>query len=80
MIYVLIAAVVLCILCSAFFSASEMSFSSANRIRLENAAEEGNKAAARAVKIIEKFEDPCRLSWSATTSSTSQLLPWARCW
>lgn len=57
MTYVLIAGVVLCILCSAFFSASEMSFSSANRIRLENAAEEGNKAAARAVKIIEKFED-----------------------
>ena len=57
MTYVLIAGVVLCILCSAFFSASEMSFSSANRIRLENASEEGNKAAARAVKIIEKFED-----------------------
>ena len=42
-IYYIIAAVV-CVALSAFFSASEMALSSANRIRLENLAEDGKKA------------------------------------
>ena len=47
----------ICLALSAFFSASEMSFSSANRIRLENQAEDGSKLAALAVRIIDQFDD-----------------------
>ncbi len=42
---------------SALFSAAEMAFSSANRIRLENAAESGDKSAAAACKIFDKYDD-----------------------
>ncbi len=53
----LIIGFVLCILLSAFFSASEMSFSSSSDLRLENLRDEGNKKAARACKIKENFDD-----------------------
>lgn len=52
-----IAAIVLLIFCSAFFSASEMTYSSANRVRLENAMEDGSSAARMAVKISDNFDD-----------------------
>ena len=52
-----IIAAVLCVALSAFFSASEMALSSANRIRLENLAENGSRAAALAVKIIDRFDN-----------------------
>ncbi len=42
---------------SAFFSASEMVFSAANRMRLENAAEDGNRSAKLALKIVDKFDN-----------------------
>ncbi|NLC73025.1 MAG: HlyC/CorC family transporter [Ruminococcaceae bacterium] len=42
---------------SAFFSASEMVFLSANRIRLENSAESGSKLAALALKVITNFDN-----------------------
>ncbi len=51
-----IVACVVCIVLSAFFSGSEMSLSSANRIRLENLAEDGNRSAALAVKVIDRFD------------------------
>jgi CBS domain containing-hemolysin-like protein len=51
-----ILAAVACILLSAFFSAAEMALSSANRIRLENLAEDGNRAAAAAVKVIDRYD------------------------
>ena len=35
--------IVICICCSAFFSASEMAVSSCNHMRLENAAEDGEE-------------------------------------
>ena len=54
---VYIVGIVLCIIASAFFSASEMSFSSCNKIRLENAMEEGNKSAKEALHITEHFDD-----------------------
>ncbi|MBQ2690506.1 MAG: HlyC/CorC family transporter, partial [Solobacterium sp.] len=57
MITVIIAAIAACIACSAFFSASEMSYSSCNKVRLENAMEDGDKAAARAVKITDRYDD-----------------------
>lgn len=49
--------ILVCLLCSAFFSASEMAFSSCNRIRLEHMAENGSRSAAVAVKILERFDD-----------------------
>ena len=56
MIYYLLG-ILLCLVLSAFFSASEMSFSSCNRVRLEHMAENGNKAAGVAVRILEKYDD-----------------------
>ena len=52
-----IIAALACILLSAFFSASEMALSSANRIRLENLAENGSRAAALAVRTLDRFDD-----------------------
>ncbi len=53
----LIIGIIVCIALSAFFSASEMAFSSANEIRLENSAEEGSRKAGRASYILKHFED-----------------------
>ena len=53
----IITAIVICVIGSAFFSAAEMAYSSCNRIRLENMADEGNEKAARAYKITEKYDD-----------------------
>ena len=47
----------ICLALSAFFSGAEMAFSSANRIRLENQAEDGSRLAALAVRIIDHYDD-----------------------
>ena len=47
----------ICILLSAFFSSSEMSFSSCNVLRIENLKDEGNKKAQKAYLITNKFDD-----------------------
>ena len=52
--YVAIAAF---IMLSALSSAAEMAYSSANRLRLENMGENGNKAAALACKIYDRYDD-----------------------
>ncbi len=57
MITVYVIAIIVCILLSGFFSASEMSFSSSNKIRLENMVEEGSKAAEVALYLSEHFDD-----------------------
>ena len=49
--------IVLLIACSAFFSASEMAYSSCNSLRLENLRDEGSRRAAIAVKILNHFDD-----------------------
>ena len=49
--------IIVCILCSAFFSASEMSYSACNKMRLEHESENGNRRAGLAFKIAERFDD-----------------------
>ena len=56
-IYIIFLGIALCLGFSAFFSASEMSFSSCNSLRLENARDDGSKKAGTAVKILEKYDD-----------------------
>lgn len=56
-IYLVIVGIVVCVALSAFFSASEMSYSSCNTIRLENERDDGSKRAGYAVKITEHFDD-----------------------
>ena len=51
--YILI--IVLMVILSAFFSASEISFNASNKMRLKKAAEDGDKSASLAYKISEDF-------------------------
>ena len=44
------------VLMSAFFSASETAFTSVNKIRLKNYANEGNKKATRALKLLDDYD------------------------
>lgn len=46
-----------CICLSAFFSASEMAFSSCNTMRLESAQKDGSKMAGKALKVASRFDD-----------------------
>jgi len=50
-------AVIVLVCLSAFFSASEMSFSSTNKLRLENMVDDGIGGAKLALKVAEKFDD-----------------------
>lgn len=49
-------ALIVCVALSAFFSGSEMSLSSANRLRLENAAEDGDRRARTALNLLDRFD------------------------
>ena len=51
-----IALIVILIAMSAFFSASETALTSANRIRLKNMADNGNRAAARTLRILQRYD------------------------
>ena len=46
-----------CIVLSAFFSAAEMSYSSLNRLRIDNAAEGGSRRARIAARIADSYDD-----------------------
>ena len=48
--------IVAMIMFSAFFSASETAISSVNRIRLKNMADNGHRGAARALRILGKYD------------------------
>ena len=56
-IYWYVAGIIVCIFLSNFFSSAEMAYSSCNRMRLENAMEDGSKRAALAVKIIDRYDN-----------------------
>lgn len=49
--------IVVCLIISAFFSASEMAFSSLNRVRMKSMAEQGNNKAQMVLDMLEKYDD-----------------------
>ena len=55
--YLVLAGIAACLVCSAFFSATEMSYSSCNPMRLENLSDEGSKKAKRANYIVQHYDD-----------------------
>lgn len=48
--------IIVCIIMSAYFSATETAFSSLNKIRVKNMAEKGNKRAILAMKLSENYD------------------------
>lgn len=54
--YAYLIAILLLLCCSALFSACETAFSSVNKIRLKHAAQQGDKAAGRALALAESFD------------------------
>lgn len=48
--------IIVCIVMSAYFSATETAFSSLNKIRIKNTAEKGNKKAALVMKLSESYD------------------------
>ena len=52
----MIVAIVCLVALSAFFSASETAFSAANKIRLKNRAEDGDRRAAKALKLADEYD------------------------
>lgn len=48
--------IIILLMLSAFFSASETAFSTVNKVRLKKYADQGNKKAAKALKIANAFE------------------------
>ncbi|MDO4173230.1 MAG: hemolysin family protein [Eubacteriales bacterium] len=48
--------IVVCVIFSAYFSATETAFSSLNRIRVKNMAEKGNKKAALVLRLEENYD------------------------
>ena len=46
-----------CIVLSGVFSGSEMALSSANEVRLENEAKAGSRSSARALKLVQHYDD-----------------------
>lgn len=53
---ILLIVMLVCVMLSAYFSATETAFSSFNRIRMKNMAENGNKRAATALKTADNFD------------------------
>ena len=49
--------IVICMMISAFFSASEMSFSSLNQVRIKSMAEQGNSKAKLVLTMLERYDD-----------------------
>ena len=64
---------VVLVMLSAFFSASETAFTSANRVKLKTMAQGGNKRAQIALNLAEDYDRLLSTTWS-----TSALRPWRR--
>ena len=56
-IYGIVIGIALLVCLSAFFSGSEMAFSSCNQLRMENLRDEGDRRAGVVVKILGHFDD-----------------------
>ena len=52
----LLLVIVFCIIASAYFSASETAFSTMNRIRMKNLADNGDARAATALKLVDNYD------------------------
>ena len=48
--------ILLCVVMSAYFSATETAFNTFNKIRVKNLAEKGNKRAARALELADNYD------------------------
>ncbi len=48
--------ILVCIILSAYFSATETAFSTYNKIRVKNLAEKGNKKASKVIKLSENYD------------------------
>ena len=48
--------ILICMIMSAYFSATETAFSTFNKIRIKNMAEKGNKKAAVALKLVDNYD------------------------
>jgi len=48
--------IIICVIMSAYFSATETAFLAANRIRLKNMAEKGNKKANMVLEMVENYD------------------------
>jgi len=53
----LVITILIMVLCSAYFSATETAFSSLSRVRLKNMAENGNRRAKLAYKLAENYDE-----------------------
>ncbi|MGI6256723.1 MAG: HlyC/CorC family transporter [Anaerovoracaceae bacterium] len=51
-----IVAIVLLVICSGYFSATETAFTSVNRIKIKNMAGDGNRKAARVLDLIHQYD------------------------
>ena len=52
-----LAVILVCLVMSAYFSATETAFSSLNRIRIKNMADKGNKRAELVMKLEDNFDN-----------------------
>ena len=52
----MICAIIIMVICSAFFSATETAFTSLNRVRLKSKADNGNERAAHALALAENYD------------------------
>lgn len=50
-------ALVILLLCSAYFSATETAFSALNRIRIKNLASEGNRKAKKVLSLLDQYDE-----------------------
>ncbi len=52
----LLVAIIICVIMSAYFSATETAFSTFNRIRLKTMAEDGNRKAKKILKLSDNYD------------------------